>query len=372
MTQTIARIYESSQHASDAAADLRAYGFSEDSVHLVAHPGGDRPAAIAAMVDALAARGVEKGRATSYAEEVVQGGAIVTVTPRFGMAIKAEYILNAYKPVGPVGYDSVTPAISPLNEQSPLSAAFNLPLLYNEATPFSKFWNLPVLIDAAKFTTEGWAKLLSDKTYIFASSAQLSDKIAPLSAAFNWKLLSDKPFVFDWLPMLTDMKILMNPPKLIDSSKHFTAGWGMLTQNPVILKNWALLSDKIAPLSEMMGWKLLTAKQYIFSTWPMLSKTTNSFPSLISGSFNLTERFGMLLNKEPNIPLVDDPAPLSSKFGWSLLSGDAAPLSSKFAWPVLSTKQISLSNWPLLSGGATPLSNAFSLPVLIKDKPAGN
>lgn len=95
-----------------------------------------------------------------------------------------------------------------------------------------------------------------------------------------------------------------------------------------------------------------------------------------TGPAPLSARFGWTV-------LLDDPAPLSKKFGWRVLSDDPTPLSKKFGWGigapkpdplssklglrVLSDNPAALSSkfsWSLLSDNPAPLSSRFNLRVL--------
>jgi hypothetical protein len=59
--------------------------------------------------------------------------------------------------------------------------------------------------------------------------------------------------------------------------------------------------------------------------------------------------------------------PLSTAFGWKLLSDNATPLSTSWKWPTLLNKATPFSDWmnyPLLSKNATPCSSWLNKPLL--------
>ncbi len=372
MTQTIARIYESSEHAAHAAKDLLAAGVAEANIHLLRHPGGSKDEAVAAMTAALLERNVLRANAVSYANEVVQGGGILTVYAPFGTAKRALRVMDSHNPTGPAGFDTVSSGLPGWNEKLPLSSAlFHWPLLYQNATPFASFWNVPTLIDnAAGLSTRfGW-KLLSDKAYTFANWTMLSDKATPLSDSLSWKTLSARQFTTGFMPLLTSIKEFMNPPSLIDARKWATDVFPLLTSKQTILDMWPTLSAKVSPLSSAMAWPLLTDRKQMFASWPQLIHTDTLFPSLISSTTAITGRWKLLTKTRffsgSDIILSSDPTPLSSKLSWPVLSKAIAPLSEALAWPILSAKQVTLSTLPTIVNHPSPLSHVFAWPTLLK------
>jgi hypothetical protein len=371
VTQTIARIYESSQHAAQAAKDLLSMGVPETAIHLLPNPGGSKTEAVAAMTDALLARHVLRANAVSYANEVVQGGAILSVYAPFGTAKRVLRVMDSHNPTGPAGFDLVSSGLPAWNERLPFSSAFfNWPVLYQNPTPFASFWHVPTLIDNATSLSGrfGW-KLLSDKAYTFANWKMLSDKATPLSDTLSWKTLSANQFTTGFLPLLTSIKEFMNPPALIDAKKWATDVFPLLTSKQTILDMWPTLSAKIAPLSSAMSWPLLTERKQMFASWPQLIHTDTLFPSLISGTTAITGRWKLLTKTRfftgTDITLSSDPAPLSSKLSWPVLSKAIAPLSEALAWPVLSARQVTISTLPTIVNHPSPLSHVFACPTLL-------
>ena len=91
----------------------------------------------------------------------------------------------------------------------------------------------------------------------------------------------------------------------------------------IVFKSETKLDDA-TPLSNWLNWPTLIDKPTWLSDyfkWPVLS---DSAPKAVL-SHGLTTK----------VELSDDPAPLSRKFGWQLLTNDPTPLSSKFNWAVL-------------------------------------
>jgi len=92
----------------------------------------------------------------------------------------------------------------------------------------------------------------------------------------------------------------------------------------IVFKSSESKVDDATPLSNWLNWPTLIDKPTWLSDyfkWPVLSDSAPK-ATLTNG---LTTK----------VELSDDPAPLSRKFGWSLLTNDPTPLSSKFGWAVL-------------------------------------
>ena len=92
----------------------------------------------------------------------------------------------------------------------------------------------------------------------------------------------------------------------------------------IIFKSSDTTLNDATPLSSWLNWPTLIDNPAWLSSyfkWPTLSDSTPK-ATLSNG---LTTK----------VELSDDPAPLSRKFGWQLLTNDPTPLSSKFNWAVL-------------------------------------
>ncbi len=359
MTQLITRIYESRQNAEAAAAELQEAGFAADQVLFVPHPGGERDEASAAMVESMVVNNVYKPLAVAYAGEVVQGGAIVAVFAPFGTAGEAERILGEHGPVGPAGFDTVTSGLWGWDETAPFSSGFyGWAVKYDDPTPFSKFWNIPVLVDPAKVTTARWWPLLAKNAMTLGRYEQLWNNPTPLSTKMGWSLKTAGQYFMDFLPLLTSVKEFMNPPKLTDSTKKFTATFGLLSEKPFTFAGWPMLSAKIAPLSDALNLPLLTAKEIVITAVPLLVSTTETFPSIIDGSKKVTAMFPLLAQKETILGM------------WPMLTAKVAPLSSALSLPLLTAKEIVLTAFPVLAKDGYSLSAAFGIPLLFKGRAA--
>lgn len=358
MTQPIVRIYESRAHAAAAVAELTEAGLPEDQCYIVPHPGGDRDAAAAAMVDTLVGKMVARARATTWAAETVQGGAILSVLAPFGFAATVESILDSHAPTGPAGYDAPPTPLWGWDESAVFSSGFfGLAVKYDNPTPISRWLNVPVLVDQAKVSTArfGWP-MLSKHAHMIREWAMLSPNPAPLSSRMGWKVKASVTYWMDVLPLLTRKTEFMSPRKLIDGTKPFLSGFPMLAEKPFTLGNWPMLTAKLAPLSEAFQMPLLSSKQIFLSDLPLLLKTRETFPALINGSRKLTT-FWPMLTKRPMV------------FGfWPALSNNLAPLSSKLSLPLLSAKTTMMNFMPMLAKEGTTLSGAVKLPLLMKPR----
>jgi hypothetical protein len=113
--------------------------------------------------------------------------------------------------------------------------------------------------------------------------------------------------------------------------------------------------DPAAPLSSAWG-------------WPVLSSNPTPLSSFLHWPT-------LCMRRSPpksDSALVDDPAPLSGKIGMQVLSDEPAPLSKRFGWRLLSDNPWPLSTrlgWSLLSKNPTPLSSRLGWRTL-SDNPA--
>jgi hypothetical protein len=113
--------------------------------------------------------------------------------------------------------------------------------------------------------------------------------------------------------------------------------------------------DPAAPLSSAWG-------------WPVLSNNPTPLSSFLHWPTLSTRRS----LPKPDSDLVDDPAPLSKKVGMQVLSDEPAPLSKRLGWRLLSDNPWPLSTrlgWTLLSKDPTPLSSRLGWRTL-SDNPA--
>jgi len=129
--------------------------------------------------------------------------------------------------------------------------------------------------------------------------------------------------------------------------------------------------DPAAPLSSAWGWKVLSDN-----------------PTPLSSFLRWPTLSTKKSPPKPDSELVDDPAPFSKKigmevlsdkptilsthFGWRVLGRNPAPLSTRLGWPVLSRSQkapATSMGLPLLSDNPAPLSSRFGW-RLLSDNPA--
>lgn len=126
-----------------------------------------------------------------------------------------------------------------------------------------------------------------------------------------------------------------------------------------------------APLSALLKMPVLSHRRsWMSRTFSELTEK-GYFPTegLMGGL--LSDNPAPLSSKAGLSVLNDNPAPLSSKFGWSLLKNNPTPLSDKAGMDTLSEDRPARKNssfgLPLLSSDPTPLSSMFGLKVLKHD-----
>jgi hypothetical protein len=122
------------------------------------------------------------------------------------------------------------------------------------------------------------------------------------------------------------------------------------------------VADPAAPLSSKFGWEVLSDK-------PTPLSTKFGWRLLSDDPTPLSSKLGWRLlseNQKSRASLIRDPAPLSTKFGWQVLSNDPTPLSRKFGWRVLSDDPTPLSTkfgWRLLSENQKPRASLIRDPA---------
>jgi hypothetical protein len=113
--------------------------------------------------------------------------------------------------------------------------------------------------------------------------------------------------------------------------------------------------DPAAPLSSAWG-------------WPVLSNN----PTPLSSLLRLPTLCGRRSRPKPDHELIDDPAPFSKRIGMQVLLDNPAILSRRFGWRLLWDNPTPLSTrlgWPALSRERGPLSSQLGL-KLLSDNPA--
>ena len=154
MSQTINRMYETPQRATDAAAALRGEHF--DDVHVFDARGGAGEGAATLTADQITASMLKacvlKSHAKVFAEGIQRGGTLVTVHAPFGMADAAVVVLDRFGPVAS-GIAEPQEPLTPWDEAAPCSSAFGAPVLLEDSATFSRFWNVAPLLKSAATTS---------------------------------------------------------------------------------------------------------------------------------------------------------------------------------------------------------------------------
>jgi hypothetical protein len=110
-----------------------------------------------------------------------------------------------------------------------------------------------------------------------------------------------------------------------------------------------------------------SAATYVVTDEKASAKTSSTPLSTAFGWALLSKRQTPLSTDAKWALLTDRKTPLSTDANWKLLSDNPTPLSNKFNWPLLSNNKTPCSSWlnqPLLSNDATPLSTKFNWPLL--------
>jgi hypothetical protein len=147
MTTRIARIFATPQTASAAAEALKAQGFPESSVTVIAaggHAAGSNSADVDAITARIMAAYILKAHAKLYADCISRGAALVVVAAPWGTAVTAQEIMAQFAPVDAgVAEPHDPPRV--WDEKRPFSSAFGLKLLGGSASPVSDALNVPLL-----------------------------------------------------------------------------------------------------------------------------------------------------------------------------------------------------------------------------------
>jgi hypothetical protein len=150
MTEIISRLYATRTTAEAAVEALVDFHFDRSLIFVVGPPqtapvsDSDRASALEALANQLMKGWVLKSRARIYAEEILEGGVVVTVHAYFGRAQTAGEMLDD---AGPVPSRVVEPERVYLDyeEAAPLSSTLGLPVLSDSHSSFSRFFSLPIL-----------------------------------------------------------------------------------------------------------------------------------------------------------------------------------------------------------------------------------
>jgi len=308
MSTLITRFYEAYGDALSAVNELKRNKFGGDAVHLISLAPNDAGASGETLEERIVKAGVPAGDAAAVAASIQQGYSLIAVRAVMGVGLKATAILNAHNPVqNAVG--SKDYYVSTVDDGTPLSSVFGLPVLMRDPTPFATFWNMPSLVKSATpfsnwFSIPSLWRQPSSETTLFGFPKLLRSK-QTLSSWYNLPLLikSGRPFnEFFRMPELTSVaapfSAFFRVPSLINER-----GWDAQVQGV------PKLVDSSVSLSRFFGWRVLTATS----------------------------------------------APIFPSSGVNNLSGTAAPLSS-------------MLNLPTVTKNGGSLSAMFGIPLLLNSR----
>ncbi len=200
MSQTINRMYDSHERASQAADELRNGRVDRfTDVHVVSRSSGGAAgedvaeSSADAIVASLMKGFVLKSHAKVFAEGIKRGGALVTVHAPFGTARAAIDILERH---GPIESNVAEPRDDPMawDDATPMSCALHMPVLLSDSATFSRFWNVAPISKRGGTTSSA------------LGIPAVVDTRGPFSGTFGMSLISDKATILSsllGLPLLT-------------------------------------------------------------------------------------------------------------------------------------------------------------------------
>ena len=223
----ICRVFNATEDAAEAAADLRQATFGRLGIQTVSKT------AEAVSAESIEVQGIIQSDAEGLAEQVNHGGTLLIVDAPFGTAATVVEILRrarAHDSGRPQVVASSGPAATAATLRSqaatPLSTALDMPVLLSDPAPLSKYFKWPTLTRTA--TT---------------SRSPLFNKPAPLSSLFRLPILSNNAAPFS---------SLLRQPPLSAEPAPFSKRMGrkVLWDNPTplssLLKLATLTPDKPA------------------------------------------------------------------------------------------------------------------------------
>ena len=177
-------------------------------------------------------------------------------------------------------------------------------------------------------------RLLGRNAQVFAERVQHGRSLVAIEAPFGRGERATK-ILDSFGPVDADLQLVPEP--VPSRAAPLSTAWG-----------WPVLSrgNKPAPFSDFVGFQVLSSGRSILSR--IFGELANPHLTIFSMFPSLTRNGAPLFARSE---LSGEPAPLSSKVGWSLLSEKAAPLSSMLGMPLLARKP-------------APLSSMLGLPVL--------
>ncbi|MEM9531082.1 MAG: hypothetical protein AAGA23_09185 [Pseudomonadota bacterium] len=218
------RMYEQEHQAQEAVRQLKHHEIRDDAI-LVLTPGGDAAATVASAInhDQLALR--FKGVCTRALQ---MGQTVLSVSPPFGMGVKAEEIMDSFGPI-----KTALPEFVPY-DPSPLSDLLGLPTLVKHEHS----------INIRQLTRPGWTV----SSLIGLGALKRSDKsIIPVKELNPYK--SNRRSSFG-IPLLKSSDSAIIPMKQLTRSKSKRSSFGL-----------PLLSKNGTPLSSMFNIPTLTRRK---------------------------------------------------------------------------------------------------------------
>jgi hypothetical protein len=179
MTQTVCRMYASSQTSAAAAETLQRHRALADRVRVVNPP--QQYVSVDAIAQAIMNCDVHKSHAKIYAERVYEGSSLIVVHAPLGTASAVISYLDEFQPIDS-GVPDATIERFVWDEAAPLSSALRLAVKLDDSTPFSNFWNLPVL-----------TKERLDESELLKTIRFYSDRPDLLSGVFGVPTITNSP-----------------------------------------------------------------------------------------------------------------------------------------------------------------------------------
>ena len=148
MSTLITRIYEAYGDALSAVNELKKNRFGDTAIHLISMAPNDPSEAGLSLEERIVKAGIPAGDAAGFAASIQQGHSLLAVNAVMGVALKATAIMNAHNPMtGAVERKDYY--VSTVQQGTPFSSIFGLPVLLSDPTPFATFWNMPSLVKSA-------------------------------------------------------------------------------------------------------------------------------------------------------------------------------------------------------------------------------
>ncbi len=203
MTSTFTRLYADEGQASRVAAELKAIGYKDSQMNIIA--GGDSSGGDS--VAQLRNAGVYETAANVYAKKVAQGNAVLVLRAAFGRAAKAVPVLDAHDPIETevkftevIGFSRAKPSniIRPTGQGSVIRRRMNPAKRRSKgsSTPFSKMFGMKTIIQPKKRKSlKSGSRLIMGVMPSLATPKRKGDRprnLAPASSTFGFPLIIRK------------------------------------------------------------------------------------------------------------------------------------------------------------------------------------